>query len=71
MSAGGSKLAWCTFFPFLNLLFGNTCNSDLDPIGAIIVSDISQVACWDSTLYRSLLQLLWPGLAPSIHSLNC
>jgi hypothetical protein len=41
MSAGGSKLAWC----MLSLLglptFSDPRNLDLDPIGAIIVSDIS------------------------------
>jgi len=43
MSAGGSKLAWCmpSCLFFRVFAFGNTRNLDLDPTGAILVSDVS------------------------------
>jgi hypothetical protein len=39
MSAGGSKLAWCMFSLWV-FAFSDPRNLDLDPIGAIIVSDV-------------------------------
>ncbi|KAI0305060.1 CDF manganese transporter [Russula brevipes] len=62
MSAGGSKLAWCTFFPFLNPSFGNTRNSDLDPIGAIIIA-LAVIVAWTRTVYRQF-ELLAGKSAP-------
>jgi hypothetical protein len=45
MSAGGSKLAWCmdSLFKSFVLYLLNTLILDLDPIGAIIASDMSHL----------------------------
>lgn len=44
MSAGGSKLAWCMLSILESCVqaFSNTRNLDLDPLGAIVVSNMSQ-----------------------------
>lgn len=43
MSAGGSKLAWCTYSLFKSFVLLKRLILDLDPIGAIIASDISHL----------------------------